>query len=481
MWGWILGIGLPLLFVAGAASAVDALLRSRDAQGTTAWILSLVLIPYVALPLYWLFGRRHFSRYAELQDEFDEEFAPVSDELTRRANGEWSADTDAGEIDERTLSELKAFECLGDTQFTSGNEARLLIDGDAMFPALFEAIDSAQRYVLVQFYVIRADDIGTRFKDHLIKALGRGAAVYLLYDEIGSMTLPDEFVDELTQAGARVSSFSGNRSRLSRFRLNFRNHRKIAVVDGERGLVGGLNVGDEYLGRDESIGNWRDTHMELAGPAVTSLQLAFLRDWYYGCQEIPDVLRWKPARREQNAKALIASSGPHSQIENCGLLFAHLISSAEQRLWIASPYFVPDGRVVGALQLAAMRGVDVRVIVPRRSDNPLFRYVPYAFFGDVKRAGVRLFFYENDFMHQKVLIVDDDYAVVSTANLDNRSFHLNFEVSCVVRHADFCQEIDAMLRNDLANSTEIETDDLATRSFTERLATQATRLLAPLL
>ena len=175
------------------------------------------------------------------------------------------------------------------------------------------------------------------------------------------------------------------------------------------------------------------------------------------------------------------ASGPADRLETCGLLFTHAIESAEHRIWIASPYFVPDGRVLGALQLAALRGVDVRVLMPRMNDSVLFKYVPFAYLPEVERAGVKTYLYEDGFMHQKVLLVDDDYAAVSTANLDNRSFRFNFEVTCLAHDAGFCADVEAMLEKDLARSTQLTEDVLADRSFAFRFLTQATRLLAPVL
>jgi cardiolipin synthase len=251
-------------------------------------------------------------------------------------------------------------------------------------------------------------------------------------------------------------------------------------VDGSRGFVGGLNVGEEYLGPEASRSGWRDTHLALSGPAVLGLQFSFIRDWFYSRKEVPD-LRWSPRRAEANQRALVLASGPEDTLERCGLLFMHAIESAESRVWIASPYFVPDGRVLGALQLAAFRGVDVRVLMPRTSDNFLFTRVPYAYLPDLEHAGVKVFLYEPCFMHQKVLLVDDDYGAVGTANFDNRSFRLNFEVTCVVNDEGFCKEVETMLVADFAKSTRLTEKDFADRSFVFRLTTQLTRLLSPVL
>jgi cardiolipin synthase len=375
---------------------------------------------------------------------------------------------------------MRAFRALATLPFTRSNGARLLVDGRATFEAIFAGIDGARDYVFAQFYILRDDGIGRQFHGRLVAAAERGVRVHLLYDDIGSYDLPRRYVDELRAAGARVSSFSGRRSWLGRFRLNFRNHRKLVVVDGRAAYAGGLNVGDEYLGRDPAISPWRDTHVELEGPVVQGVQYAFLKDWYYATGEVPDVT-WEPTPCPEDRCALVLASGPADELETCGLLFAHAIESAERRLWLATPYFVPDGRVLGALQLAALRGVDVRVVMPRQTDSFLFKYVPYAYLPEADLAGVKVYLYEAGFMHQKVLLVDDDYAAVSTANLDNRSFRLNFELTVLLADRAFARETEAMLARDLLRSTLLTEEELTRHPFGFRLATQATRLLAPVL
>ena len=376
---------------------------------------------------------------------------------------------------------MRAFGALSTVPFTSDNRVRLLVDGDETFGAIFAGIDAAERYVLAQFYIIHDDRIGRAFKDRLVAAAERGVAVRLLYDSVGSWRLPRRYKRELSDAGVDVCRFTGPRNWLKKLRLNFRNHRKIVVVDGRRAYVGGLNVGDEYMGRDPDIGHWRDTHLDVAGPMVQGLQLSFARDWFYGTRDRLDELVWEPTASGDDQCGLVLASGPADELETCGLLYAHAIESAEERIWIATPYFVPDGRVLGALQLAALRGVDVRVLMPRESDSALFTYVPYAYLDEVAQAGVRTFLYEDGFMHQKVALVDRDFAAIGTANFDNRSFRLNFEVTAVVRDEDFCDRVAAMLERDLGAATEISYEDLESKSFAFRFAANATRLLAPVL
>ncbi|HLT46637.1 MAG TPA: cardiolipin synthase [Rubricoccaceae bacterium] len=477
--GWVVGLGVPALYALGIGSAYDALMKARTAQGATAWVLALLTVPLVALPLYWIFGRVKFSEYVRALRDFYRAIEVRLEDPRRGLLADYVAHPER-RADDRGRIELRAFQELATFPFTRGNDLRLLVDGRATFDAIFAGIEAAERYILAQFYIIRDDGLGREFQRRLIEKARAGVRVYLLYDEVGCYDLPKRYLQELKEAGVRVSGFSGRRSWRGRFRLNFRNHRKIVVVDGVRGYMGGLNVGDEYLGLDPKFGPWRDTHVALEGPVVQGIQFAFLKDWYYGREEVLDV-EWRPAPSDADLCALVLASGPADRLETCGLLFSHAIESAERRVWIATPYFVPDGAVLGALQLAALRGVDVRLIMPRKTDAWFFKYVPYAYLPDVARAGVKAYLYEEGFMHQKILLVDDDYAAVSTANLDNRSFRLNFELTVLAYDRGFCGEVERMLEADLARSTPLTEEDLAARPFFFRLAVQTTRLMSPVL
>ena len=497
---WALGLGL-VVYGAGVLSAVDAVMHTRTPQGATAWVFALATLPLVALPLYFVFGRSRFDDYVEALRDFEAEIGEGPEGTRRGPLGPYLVEPEAvaseavgsavgapaggappgGTAPDRETGEMRAFGALSTVPFTDGNDVRLLIDGAETFEAIFAAVDRAERYVLAQFYIIHDDRIGTAFKDRLVAAARRGVAVRLLYDSVGSWKLPRSYERELSEAGVEVCPFTGPRNWLKKLRLNFRNHRKIVVVDGTHAYVGGLNVGDEYLGRDPDIGHWRDTHLAVEGPMVQGLQLSFARDWFYGTRDRLEELVWEPTPAAADRCGLVLASGPADELETCGLLHAHAVESAEERIWIATPYFVPDGRVLGALQLAALRGVDVRVLMPRESDSALFKYVPYAYLGEVARAGVRVFLYEPGFMHQKAALVDRDFAAVGTANFDNRSFRLNFEVTAVVRDRAFCDSVEAMLERDLGRATEISHEDLEAKPFAFRFAANATRLLAPVL
>ncbi|MEM6289336.1 MAG: cardiolipin synthase [Bacteroidota bacterium] len=474
------GWGVALVYLTGIATAVDAVMHSRTPQGATAWVFALIAFPLVTVPLYWILGRFKFDDYLETLRDFDMEVSRGLEHATAGPLRPFLIDPRT-EADGREAGEMQAFDRMATLPFTRGNDARLLVDGEATFEALFAALDAAEDYVLTQFYIVRDDEIGRAYRDRMIAAAERGVTVRFLYDTVGSLKLPRSYRRALTEAGVHVCPFTGPRDWLKKLRLNFRNHRKITVVDGRVAFVGGHNVGDEYLGRTAAYPHWRDTHLRVEGPIVQGLQLSFARDWYYGTREELRDLTWAIAASEADRTALVLASGPADALETCGLLYTHAIESAEERVWIATPYFIPDGRVLGALQLAALRGVDVRVILPRKADHWMFKYAPYAYLPEVERAGVKVFLYEPGFMHQKVALVDRDFAAVGTANFDNRSFRLNFEATVVARDAALCDDVAAMLEADFDRATRITREDLEDRSFAFRFAANGTRLLAPVL
>ncbi len=479
--GLVLSWVVPVFVVLGILSAFDAVMNVRNPQGATAWVVSLITIPVLAFIAYWLFGRVKYRDYSNAQERCRQKLALNLEDRDSGLLADFAVPLDAE--DERTRAEIRAFEALAGMPLCRGHELKLLIDGQAAFDQIFNDIDAAEHYVLVQFFIVRDDDLGRALAQRLLSARARGCEVYMLYDEIGSYNLPQRYCQTLIDAGVQLAGFSGTRSLLGRFRLNFRNHRKIVVVDGHTGLMGGLNVGDEYLGRDESFGDWRDTHLRLKGPAVLNLQRSFVEDWTFGQESLSlPQLSWNPASvHAASAAVLNLASGPADAIESCGLLYAHSIESAERRLWIASPYFVPDPRVLSALQTAALRGVDVKILLPEKSDNPIFRFVPFAYLPDVEMVGAEVYLYQNDFMHQKVMLVDDCYACVSTANLDNRSFRLNFETSCVIKDQAFCADVARMLRRDLENCRRLRSEELTNHSWWFAVAVAVTRLMSPVL
>ncbi len=277
-----------------------------------------------------------------------------------------------------------------------------------------------------------------------------------------------------------MTAFRTTQGRGNLFQLNFRNHRKIVIVDGRVAWVGGLNVGDEYLGLDPKMTPWRDTHMRLAGPAALGAQVAFLLDWCWATKELLD-LSWDPVPSDTgDSQALLFYTGPSEERETAKLIFTHLINVACERIWIATPYFVPEPGVSAALRLAALRGVDIRVLVPKHNDSTFVRFASYYYMQDLSDLPIRFFQLPEGFMHQKVMLVDESLAVIGTHNFDNRSFLLNFEISALTHDKAFAGEVAAMLKADMDRAEAIAPAAFADRPFWFRFAMRAARLTAPI-
>jgi cardiolipin synthase len=355
---------------------------------------------------------------------------------------------------------------------------RLLADVRETFDAIFEAIGSARSYILVQFFIVRDDRLGRDLQSRLMKKAREGVRVYFLIDEVGSHALPRRYVEELRFSGARIESFRTTRGRGNRMQLNFRNHRKLVVCDGLIAVTGGSNVGVEYLGESARFGPWRDTHAEARGPVVQALQLPFLEDWHWATEEVPE-LNWKPSDSSANQVAQVLATGPADDLDMCSLAFLDAVNSARERLWIASPYFVPDQAVLAALQLAAVRGVEVRVMLPSKPDHYLPYLSSFSYYDALAKAGIKLYRYEAGFMHQKVMLVDGVLAAVGSINVDYRSFHLNFELALLVTDPSFARDVGAMLERDFSNCRLVDFAEYSQRSLPFRVAVRLARLLSP--
>lgn len=493
----------------GLFFAVDAVMHSRTPQGTIAWTVALAALPLVAIPFYLVFGARRFEGYVRRRrigragvshalDQLLRSLEPYRCELMEDSN-------QAG-----PLAKLVALPP------TASNRITLLENGSTFFPALVRLCDEAKHSIVVQFYIFRGDSTGKLVADALIRARRRGVHVSLLYDTVGSAGLRRSAVwSELRAAGVQVAGFVTSKVLFKRLQINFRNHRKIVVADGARALVGGLNVGDEYQGLDRILRPWRDTATLVEGPAALQAQLAFAEDWYWvtgvlpqaswtpipatstdpslqlgldslAQVETPTDLAFAPAvdatpppSSSQN-RVLIVPSGPADDLETWTLTVLHLINRAKSRLWIASPYFVPDEAILGSLQLAALRGVDVRVIIPKKRDQLAAHFAALSYLEDTIPFGIRIFQHLNGFMHQKV-ILSDEVCSIGTANLDNRSMRINFEVSVLCGDAPFADRVAAMLQRDIADSEELRRGYLRRRRWPVRFIARVARLLAPIL
>jgi len=467
---WIF-VGIQIL---GVVCAVVALFHVRTPQGTVAWVVSLLTIPAVAIPAYLLFGRRRFVGYVLARRRHLREMAAEAQVVADRYVAR-------GYIAPPESSDDKLLVRIARLPFTVGNEVELLVDGERTFRSLLEGIERARKYVLVQFYILRDDGLGRELADLLVAKAKAGVRVFVIYDEVGSADLPDAYVVRIRAAGGTVVPFNARKGRANRFQVNFRNHRKLVVVDGCEAWAGGLNIGDEYLGKDREMGAWRDTHVRVRGPVVTTIQIPFLEDWHWATGAGLELTWETEAASKPGVRALCLPTGPADEEETCSLFFTALIHAARERLWIATPYFVPDSAVMGALVLAAWRGVDVRILLPYKSDHRLVWLARFAYVETCERAGIRLLEYGKAFMHQKVVVVDDRFATIGTANLDNRSLRLNFELTVLFDDPAFAREVAAMLERDMEGAAPITVASFRERGIIFGIGVRLANLFAPIL
>ena len=464
----IIGYILVAAEILGVVLALNVVMQPRSSQGTIAWFIALIAIPVITVPLYAVFGRTRFLGYTEA---LREAAASVGERVQQ-----WLEQMNAMAATPR--QGLEAIEALTrkltNLPFLRANRVELLVDGAETYDNMISAIESAESYVLVQFYIVRDDAIGRRLRDALVAQARSGVRIFFLYDEIGCIKLPDAYLDVMRKQGIEVSGFKTTKGRSNRFQINFRNHRKLLVVDGSTGFIGGNNLGEEYL-------VYRDTHLRIDGPAAQPIQLSFLKDWYWATGEIARVSSEIMAAETSDQAVAIVNTGPADSVAACSILFSSLVSNAHSRLWITSPYFVPNDAMVVALQAAALRGVDVRIILPDHADQVLVELASFTYYDDMLNNGVRLYRYREHFMHQKVILVDDSVAGIGTVNLDNRSLYLNFEATALVADADFIKQVEAMLIDDLDNSTPVENEHFDNKPLPFRVASQIARLASPLL
>jgi cardiolipin synthase len=463
-----------ILHIAGFASSIDAVMSTRTSQGAIAWVVSLNTFPSVALPAYWLLGRSEFKGYVKARREdvsdlthITEKFRSINTQLLSKLSDRYSA--------------IRAAELLAEMPTLTGNSSQLLIDGPKTFASIFDGIEKAQEYILVQFFIVKDDNLGRKFKSKLIDKARQGVLVYFLYDEVGSHGLPKSYLNDMRAEGITAVNFHSRKGPGNRFQINFRNHRKVVLVDGSVCWVGGHNVGDEDLGKGPKFSHWRDTHVKIKGPATLAVQLSFLEDWHWATDSIIE-LDWTTALAPQGDQhVLIIPTGPADQFETAGLMYTHAINSAQRRLWIASPYFVPDEGIISALQLAALRGVDVRILIPDEPDHKLVYLAAFSYLKEVGKSGVKFYRYTKGFMHQKVMLIDDYVSAIGTANFDNRSFRLNFELTSLIADPDFNAKVERMLQEDFRNARIMELDELDEKSFWFMLMVRLARLSAPIL
>ncbi len=453
-------------------NSILLVLQRRSAVSTIAWLFVLVFVPFIGLLIYRLIGPLKLERRKRKRSGAKR----IVDEGMRglAALGHAAAD-------QRQLASLPIQ--LGGMPPLRAESLDLYFDGASAYEAILAAVAAAQHHIHLEYYIWEPDAIGTRFRDALIERARAGVTVRLLLDGAGSNKLSRVFLQPLREAGAAIAWFNPVRLRtIRRHRMDFRNHRKIVVCDGRVGFTGGMNITDVHTS-ELSDSHWRDTHLRLTGVAVWPLQRIFFEDWYFAAEELIEVTnKTVPPPCDDGAHLVqIVASGPDDHSFALHKVFFAAIGQATKRVWLTTPYFVPDESLLNALTTAALRGVDVRVIVPKRGDSRLVDLAARSYFPELVEARVRVFEYGPRFIHAKTIVCDDDLAIVGTANFDNRSFRLNFELAALVFGPQANAELADVFERDSNSSRELVTSDLARVPFVRRLGEASARLLSPLL
>jgi cardiolipin synthase A/B len=454
-------------------------LENRHPTQTITWLVVLGSFPLVGFLFYLLFGRnyrkeRMFRKKYFLDKQaflrVEGETDPKSEEKMARMG-----------VHQRRLFALA--QRLGNSPISFGTSTKTLTNGSETFRHIINQMKKATHHIHLEYYIVRNDDIGNEIKNVLIMKAKEGVKIRFLYDAVGSWKLSKSYIKELRNAGIDMVPFGPVKLPFLNNKFNFRNHRKIIVIDGSIGFVGGLNIGDEYLGRSKQFGFWRDTHMMLKGEAVRTLQLIFLQDWYYMTNNSFLTAEYLSPDLQENIHGgvQLIAGGPdneHSVIKN---IFFSMITTAEKSVWIASPYFIPDEDIFSAIKVAALSGIDVRILVPKKPDKRIVFHASRSYFPELLEAGVRIYEYGKGFMHSKIVIVDHEIASIGTSNMDMRSFHLNFEVNAFLYRTRSTQKLVNDYLKDVSNSKEIHLDTFKKRHLGLRILESTSRLLSPLL
>ena len=458
-------------------------LERKNPGSSVAWILFLVFFPVIGIVAYFYIGtgykvnkQKKYTFKAATDTLFNkhlESSLPLSGSLGFKSNNP------------RLTRMITYLSRAGDSGFTPNNSVDVYTDGNALFSDVLQDMQQATRHIHVLFYIIRNDTIGREMLSVLIERARQGVEVRLLVDSLGSFFAPTDLFNALREAGGEVLEFYPVRiSQLARFRLNFRNHRKVIVIDGKTGYVGGMNVGDEYRGLHKKLAPWRDTHLRLQGTAVWFLQERFAMDWYYAADKDVhevDVDKYFPkAEPSGHIGIQIVSSGPDTESAPIKGGLMEMLYAARTNIWLQTPYFTPDEAFLGGLRSAALAGVDVRLMIPGKSDSQIVHWASLHFARQAREAGVKVYAY-NGFLHAKTLVFDGLAASIGTTNIGYRSFYLNFEITAFIYNQEFAKEQQALFLRDMALCTELTPDWFANRPLLSRAMQSTTRLFAPVM
>ncbi len=471
-----------LVFLATAIPvAVMIISEKRSPFKTIAWILVLILIPVFGLVFYLFFGQEYrkqkiysrkgiksLSRIRKLSTIQLREIENTEHKLSPKAQ-------DKKNIIRLLLNNSNAL-------LTTGNKVKVLNGGTATFDAIFKAVKNARHHIHLEYYIYDDDKIGNQLKKLLIEKSREGVEIRIILDDVGTWGLKERFLNDFRENGIEVYPFMEVRFPRLTSKVNFRNHRKILIIDGKIGFTGGINIADRYIDGNPKYGPWRDIHIQITGDAVACLQVIFAADWYFVINEnLSGEIYFPHLTEKEGTPVQISASGPDSDWESIGQAFFSAISNAREYVYLTTPYLMPPPSIVSALKTAALSSVDVRIIIPEKSDAKISKWCSFSYVGELLEAGIKVYFYQAGFIHSKIIIVDDVFATVGTTNLDFRSLETNFEVNAFVYEEKFAQQLLRIFKTDLKNSREIKLNEWIYRPWYNKVRESLAHIVSPML
>lgn len=482
-WGTFMGLFAIIYFLAVLIVTVVIINNEESATKTLGYLILIWFVPLLGIILYFSFGvnYRNNQMYSK-KLKMNEELEKAADIYIEKVAAEaLSLKNDA--VDQfKTLSKLASSDF--SDQISIGNNIDVLINGENAFPVIIEALKNAKQTIHLEYYIIRDDHIGNQIKDILIEKAKEGVKVRLIYDDFGSKAIRGQYADELRANGVEVYPFRKIILVAFANRLNYRNHRKIIVVDGKIGFVGGINIGDDYINLPDSKVYHRDMHLRVEGPIVYSLQYIFLCDWQFCAKEkiiLENTLFSTHDLPEDGKVAQIAASGPDSKYPMIMYTILRATMLAKEEILITTPYFVPSEGVMEAIKNAALSGVKVKLLVPYVTNSLITQLASSSYYSALMDSGVEIYRYKKGFIHAKTSVFDGKLSIIGTANMDNRSFNLNFEVNGMIYDEKLGQQMQNEFAQDLTHSVRLDAKEWESRSAVKRFVEKLARLTSSLL
>ena len=461
--------------------AILIVLEKRSPYKTIAWILVLILLPITGIIFYLFFGQEFRKRklYSRKGIKSLGKFRRLSLQQVHQFEQKNKI------LDEKVQDKLKIIRLLlnnSDSLLTTGNDIKIYNSGKETFDAIFKALHDARHHIHLEYYILANDKIGNKNKNILIEKRKEGIEVRVIVDDVGSWSISKKFISELRSAGVLIFSFMEVRFPRLTSRANYRNHRKILVIDGKIGFTGGVNIADRYIEGAKGIGPWRDAHLKIVGDAVACMQVIFAGDWYFVSRRNLTGKKYFPPLTESNGIPVqISASGPDSDWESIGQAFFLAIASAKEKVYITTPYLMPPIQFISALKTIALSDVDVRIVIPGKSDTIMPKWSSLSYIEELLEAGVKIYFYKAGFIHSKSIIVDDNFSSVGSTNLDFRSIETNFEINTFIYDKSFTNRLEKIFFDDLANSELILLNEWRKRPWHHKLRESLAHIISPML